>query len=102
VFFQQVEADRRAIVATKAACQVFSHGVKIVYYAGPALSLAGGLDGGPPLWALALAVPLSVLGTTLGARLLDRMSDANFRTWTKWIVTAIGAVYLARGIALFI
>ncbi|XBQ16133.1 MAG: sulfite exporter TauE/SafE family protein [Oceanicaulis sp.] len=102
VFFQQVETDRRAIVATKAVCQVFSHAVKIANYAGPALSLAGGLEGGPPLWALALAVPVSILGTTLGARLLDQMSDANFRRWTKWIVTAIGLVYLARGIALLV
>jgi hypothetical protein len=28
---------------------------------------------------------------------LDRMTDANFREWTKWIVTVTGAVYLARG-----
>jgi hypothetical protein len=26
------------------------------------------------------------------------MTDANFRTWTKWIVTATGIVYLAQGL----
>ena len=96
VFFQQVEADRRAIVATKAASQVLSHGVKIAYYAGAALDLAAA----PPLWMLALAVPLSVAGTTLGARVLDAMSDAHFRNWTKWIVTGVGAVYVVRGLLL--
>ncbi|MGJ3232469.1 MAG: TSUP family transporter [Oceanicaulis sp.] len=96
VFFQQVDADRRAIVATKAASQVLSHAVKIAYYAGAAFSLAAA----PPLWMLALAVPLSVAGTTLGARVLERMSDANFRNWTKWIVTGVGAVYVVRGLLL--
>jgi hypothetical protein len=28
------------------------------------------------------------------------MTDANFRTWTKWIVTATGAVYLVQGLML--
>lgn len=93
VFFQTMDVDRRAVVATKAATQILSHGVKIVYYAGAAFSLAEA----PPLWMLALAVPLSIAGTTLGARVLDRVSDADFRHWTKWIVTGVGAVYGARG-----
>lgn len=98
VFFQQVDADRRAVVATKAACQVLSHAVKIAYYAGPAFSLAAA----PALWMLALAVPLSIAGTTLGARVLARITDANFRHWTKWIVTGVGAVYVARGLLLIL
>lgn len=96
VFFQNVEADRRAIVATKAATQVMSHGVKIAYYIAPAA--ASGVSPSP--WLLAAAVPLSIAGTTLGAQLLERMSDRDFRRWTKRLVTAIGAVYVARGAAL--
>lgn len=96
VFFQNIDVDRRAVVATKAATQVLSHGVKIAYYAGAAFSLAGA----PPLWMLALAVPLSIAGTSLGARVLERMSEARFRTWTKWIVTGVGAVYVVRGLLL--
>jgi hypothetical protein len=26
------------------------------------------------------------------------MTDANFRAWTRWVVTAVGAVYLAQGL----
>jgi hypothetical protein len=26
------------------------------------------------------------------------MTDVSFREWTKWIVTATGAVYLVRGV----
>ncbi|MGP1274102.1 MAG: TSUP family transporter [Caulobacterales bacterium] len=93
-FFQNVDADRRAIVATKAATQVAAHGVKIAYYIAPALA-AG--EGGS-FWLIALALPLSVLGTTLGAKVLDRISDDVFRRWTKRLVTLIGAYYFAQGV----
>jgi len=96
VFFQNVEADRRAIVATKAATQVLSHLVKIAYYVAPALAAGAG----PSPWLLAAAVPLSIAGTTLGARLLERLSEADFRKWTKRLVTGIGAVYVIRGLLL--
>ncbi|WBQ12290.1 sulfite exporter TauE/SafE family protein [Hyphomonadaceae bacterium BL14] len=95
VFFQNTGIDRRAIVATKAASQVAAHGVKIAYYTGPALAVS---DAGL-LWLIALAVPFSIAGTTLGARVLARMSEAVFRRWTKRVVTGIGLVYLVMGAA---
>ena len=52
----------------------------------------------PPAWMFAAVIPLSLLGTWMGGKVLERMTDANFRTWTKWIVTATGVVYLARGL----
>ena len=75
VFFADTEADRRTIVATKAATQVLSHSVKIAYYILPALSAAAL----PGVQWLVLALPLSILGTTLGARFLAMMSDIQFR-----------------------
>lgn len=94
VFFQNSGMDRRAIVATKAASQVAAHGVKIAYYVGPAMAVS---DAGL-LWLIALAVPLSIAGTTLGARVLAGMSEAVFRRWTKRVVTVIGLVYLVMGV----
>ena len=35
-----------------------------------------------------------MLGTTLGSKLLERMSDVDFKRAMKWLVTAIGAVML--------
>ncbi|MFC4724741.1 TSUP family transporter [Glycocaulis abyssi] len=93
-FYQNVEADRRSIVATKAATQVAAHGVKIAYYIAPALA-AG--EGGS-FWLIAVAIPLSVIGTTLGAKVLDRMSEDVFRRWTKRLVTLIGAYYFVQGV----
>jgi len=94
VFFQNTDVDRRAIVATKAASQVAAHGVKIAFYAGPAMAVS---DSGL-IWLIALAVPLSIAGTTLGARVLAGMSEAVFRRWTKRVVTVIGLVYLVMGV----
>ena len=73
---------------------MLSHAAKVVVYGG----LAGA---GAVPWAVVLAaVPLSMLGTAVGGRLLDRMSDASFATATRWVVTAIGGVYLAQAAAL--
>jgi len=99
IFFVRTVLTRHAIVATKAATQVFSHLAKIVVYGAP---LIGARDAQlPPLWVFGLALPLSVAGTLLGGRILDAMSDVNFKRWTRWIVTAIGGGYLVQAARLF-
>ena len=92
VFFVRSDLGRHAVVATKAATQVLSHTAKVVLYGG---LLAGG-PGPLPVLVLLLAVPLSMLGTYAGGRLLDRMSDAGFRSATRWVVSAIGVAYLLQ------
>ena len=94
VFFVRTALTRHEIVATKAATQVFSHVAKVLVY-GSAL-LAAGADESLPPWLLLAAAPLSVLGTIVGGRILDRLNDQSFLRWTRWVVTAIGAVYLAQ------
>ncbi len=94
VFFVHTKLNRHEIVATKAATQVFSHLAKIIVYGG---FLTGFNQQGMPNWRLvALAIPASMFGTSLGGKVLDRINDHDFKRWTAWIVTAIGAVYLAR------
>jgi uncharacterized protein len=93
VFFVRTRLGRHAVVATKAATQVLSHSAKIVIYGGPVLS---GPGDGLPVLVLLVAVPLSMLGTYTGGRLLDRMSDAGFASATRWVVSAIGVAYLAQ------
>lgn len=105
IFFVKTLLPRQAVVATKAATQVMAHAVKIAFWGFPLIGILSNPDtaaqaGFPPLWAFVVIVPLSLLGTWLGGRVLDRMTDANFRTWTKWIVTATGAVYLVQGFML--
>lgn len=100
IFFVRTELTRHAIVATKAATQVFSHLAKILVYGAPLIAAKDAQM--PPWWVFAGAVPLSMLGTVAGGRILHRMSDVNFKRWTRWVVTAIGAVYLVQAIQLFL
>lgn len=99
IFFVRTELTRHAIVATKAATQVFAHLSKILVYGAP---LAAGAEVGmPPVWVFALAVPLSMLGTAAGGAILNRITDVDFKRWTRWIVTGVGVTYLARAAQLF-
>jgi len=98
IFFVRTELTRHAIVATKAATQVFAHLAKIIVYGGPLLVAGGGQGAAemPPLWLFALAIPLSMAGTWCGGLILEKMSDVNFKRWTRWIVTAVGVLYLIQ------
>ena len=95
IFFVTTEMDRRAIVATKSVTQVLAHLVKIVFWGVPVMAAAGEAAF-PPVWFFVMAVPLSMLGTTLGGKLLERMSDVDFKRAMKWLVTAIGAAMLLK------
>ena len=69
--------------------------VKIIFWSTPVIAAAG-FQALPPWWLILAAAPLSMLGTTFGGRVLDRMSDVNFKRGMKYLVTAIGAVMLLR------
>lgn len=99
VFFVRTELTRHQIVATKAATQAFSHTVKMIFYGAPLLGAA--TTGLPPWWFFAVAAPLAMIGAWLGGMVLDKMSDVNFLKWTRWIVTALGVIYLIQAAQLF-
>ncbi len=100
IFFVRTALTRHAIVATKAATQVFAHLAKIVVYGAP-LFAAGG-KGMPPWWVFALAIPLSMAGTAVGGVILDRLNDVDFKRWTRWIVTGVGVTYLVQSAQLYL
>ena len=100
IFFVRTELTRHQIVATKAATQVFAHLAKIVVYGAPLV--ASRTDDFPPWQLFVVAVPLSMAGTWVGGRILNRMSDVNFKRWTRWIVTAVGVVYLVQAAQLYL
>ncbi|ODT48445.1 sulfite exporter TauE/SafE family protein [Devosia sp. 63-57] len=97
IFFIRTQMDRRKVIATKAATQVVSHASKVVFYGSTASAMVAG-D-----WMLVLiAAPFAIAGTNLGYHILQRMTDDNFRRWTRWVVTAIGIFYLLRGLSLLL
>jgi uncharacterized protein len=96
-FFLGGRLDRREVVATKAACQVFGHGAKLAYFGG----IVDGAAGMDPALA-ALAVACAMLGTTAARQLLEAMTDAQFRRWANRLITAIACCYVVQGTVLLI
>ncbi|HYC64317.1 MAG TPA: sulfite exporter TauE/SafE family protein [Reyranellaceae bacterium] len=93
--FLRSPMDRKQIIATKAACQVFGHGFKLVYF-GALIQEAGQVEP----WLLALAVASSMLGATLGKMLLEKLSEVQFRLWSNRLINAIAAWYIGYSVAL--
>jgi uncharacterized membrane protein YfcA len=94
-FFLGGKLDRKEIVASKAACQVFSHAMKLVYFGG-VIDQAGSVD---PTMA-GLAIVASMTGTSLAARVLEALTDQQFRIWANRIITAICGYYVMHGAVL--
>ncbi|KPQ15173.1 MAG: putative permease [Rhodobacteraceae bacterium HLUCCO18] len=94
LYFVNTDIGRRSIVATKACCQVVTHIAKIVYF-GAVLTAteAEGLS----MTVVAVAIAAAITGTTLARPVLERLSDHGFRNYTRYIIMAIGIVYLVKG-----
>jgi len=94
VFFIHSNMHRKQVVATKASTQSFGHVLKIIYF-GLLLSTA---YGSIEWWMAVGAVLLAMLGTNLSHKVLEAMSDANFRKWTRATVLVAGGCYLTAGV----
>jgi len=66
--------------------------VKLIYFGG-IIDQAATLD--PVLAAVAIAA--SMLGTTLARRILDAMTDLQFRTWANRLITTVAGYYIIYG-----
>ncbi len=93
--FLRSTMGRREIVATKASCQVFGHGFKLLYF-GALIERAGTVEP----WVLAMAVAASMIGTSLGKTILEKLSDLQFRTWAGRLINVLGAWYVGYGLVL--
>jgi uncharacterized membrane protein YfcA len=92
VFFQRSPLERKAIVATKAVTQVSGHVYRILYFG----SFAATFDASIAWWDSLAAIGISLAGTSLAARVLARMTDAGFRTWSRRVTVGVCLTYLAR------
>jgi uncharacterized protein len=91
IFFQKSTLDRKTTNATKAVTQTFSHVLRGLYFG----SLAGVGELSASMWLPAVA--LAVIGAMAAPYVVERMSDDGFRQWTRGIIFALAAVYLAHG-----
>ena len=101
VFFVQSAMDRRGVVATKAMSQTFGHAIKIAYFGSIGAATSEGFAAGLTMPLIVTCVALAFTGTTLSKRVLDKISDANFRLWTQWTVMTMGVIYLGYAGVLF-
>jgi len=92
-FFLRSRLDRKSVVATKAATQTLSHAGKIAYF-GALTASPGHVDP----WMGGLMVLCAVAGTTASRQVLERMTDADFRSWTRRVVLTVASFYLASGV----
>jgi uncharacterized protein len=97
IFFVRTLMDRRAVVATKASCQVVTHLTKLIYFGGLAGSIGGELSWG----IIAVAVAMAVIGTSASRLVLESMTDTQFRRWSRLLVMGIGSVYIAQGLVAY-
>jgi uncharacterized membrane protein YfcA len=96
-FFLGGDFQRREIIATKAACQVAGHFTKLIYFGG-IIDQAATLDP----WLAVIAVAASMLGTTLSRRVLEAMSDQQFRSWANRLITTVASYYILYAGWLFV
>jgi uncharacterized membrane protein YfcA len=95
VFFVRSDMGRKEMVATKAAIQVLGHSLKVAYFG---QLLVGGGEITPAV--IVLAIALAMLGTQLSRRVLEAISDAQFRRWTRALIVTIAAICLVQGLVL--
>ena len=91
-FFLGGKFDRREIVATKSACQIFGHAAKLIYF-GSLIDQTASVD---PIVAV-LAIVASMVGTTLAKHVLEAMSDQQYRKWANGIIVTIAGYYVVHG-----
>jgi uncharacterized membrane protein YfcA len=97
VFFLQSKMTRHQVVATKASTQTMSHLLKIFYFG----FLIGAEQRGSVEWWMAVSMILvAMAGTSASRGVLERMTDVNFRKWTRGTVTLIGLFYLGNAVNL--
>ncbi len=97
-FFVRSRLDRRSIVGTKAVIQTLSHVLKVAFYGG-SFGTADVPTTAVSLALLAFAASIAVLGTVIGGRILDRLSDRTFLILTRWLITGAGAWFALKDAA---
>jgi uncharacterized membrane protein YfcA len=90
IFFQKSALDRKTTNATKAVTQTFSHVLRALYFG--SFAVFGDLKAS--IWAPAML--FAVGGSALAPLVLERMTDHDFRQWTRVIIFTIAGIYLMR------
>jgi len=97
VFYVSSSLDKHKVIASKAMTQSIGHSTKLIYY----LSLAffgNGFQTNLKWWIYPSVAVLAFIGTRIGKTLLERLSEKNFRTYSKILILIIGVLLIIRGL----
>jgi uncharacterized membrane protein YfcA len=93
-FFVRTALDRRIVVATKATMQTVLHATKVLYFG----TFAAYQIDETMIGILVIVPVIAVLGSNLGGKVLERMTDKQFYWWIRRVVLCLGVFYV--GLAL--
>lgn len=96
IFYVNSRLNRYEVLATKAVTQTLSHLFKLVYYAF-FISLTVDL----PFFIYPIVIVAAILGNWMGKQIVERMHDDQFRLIGRYVILAIGIVYIAQGLLEF-
>ena len=93
VFYVKSEMTRHEVLGTKGITQTVGHLIKLGYYGTLLTAASAELH-----WLVYPAViGAALLGNTVGRTVVERISDVQFRTVGRWVICAIGSVYVGKG-----
>ncbi len=96
VFFQKTPLNRFQIISTKATTQSIGHFVRISFYFTIYQQQWFAIELHPIVF-LAI-IPIAVLGTKLGSKLLHNVNEQQFRHYSRILLQTLGAVFITKGI----
>ena len=92
-FFTQFDRGRYGILATKSATQVVAHSVKVGYFLSFGASMGTSFEGAGCIGGAAL---MAVIGTGVGTKLLERISDRNFARFSRGVLVVLSIYSFAK------
>lgn len=100
LFFVRTNLKKHAVICNKALTQTLSHFAKTAYFM--AITGITGMNDVLTLPTVIGSIVAALVGTVVGAKLMQRLSEQRFRSITGHLVLGIGAIYLCKGIWLLI
>jgi len=101
VFYVNSSLNKHKVIGSKAMTQSLGHFSKLIYYI--SLTAAGSSLSAELKWWIYPGVALTAfIGTRIGKVILDRLSEHNFRRYSKILILMIGSLLVWRGLQLLI
>lgn len=94
IFYVKSNLTRHEILGTKAITQTLGHLIKLAYYS--VLLTAATID--LPLWVYPAVIGGAIGGNWIGKGLIEKISDDQFKSVGKIVISTIGVIYIGKGL----